>query len=194
MKKIASPFILALLFCTPANAQPTENKFDLVEAYRSEEGVEPSVIFTDGFESGDLSRYDINGDGQQDLPLIKEDPNGNLQSIRVIDTRTREVLWEVQDVQQTFYAFTDITMSLGLGFYGFADPFGSGQPHAIFTGGPDIRLYDPTDNSLGWALSVEIPSEFPVRLLAVTDFTNDGFDDLIIYLTETRQILVLTKP
>ena len=194
MKKTFFFLLLALLFCTPANAQPTENKYELVEAFRSEEGVQPSLIFSDGFESGNVSRYDINADGQQDLPLIREDENGNLQSIRVINTQTHEVYWEVQDVQQTFYAFTDITMSLGLGFYGFADPFGSNQPHAIFTGGPDIRLYDPTDNSLGWALSVEIPSEFPVRLLAVTDFTNDGFDDLIIYLTETRQILVLTKP
>jgi len=193
MKKPFSLFLLALLFCTPANAQPTENKYELVEAFRSEEGVQPSAIFTDGFESGDVLRYDIDGDGQQDLSLIREDENGNLQSIRVINTQTHEVIWEVQDVQQTFYAFTDITMSVGLGFYGFADPFDSGQPHAIFIGGSDIRLYDPTDNSLGWALSVFIPARFPV-LLAITDFTGDDIDDLVVFLPETRQILVLTKP
>ena len=64
MKKPFCLFLLALLFCTPANAQPTENKYELVEAFRSQEGVQPSFIFSDGFESGDVLRYDIDGDGQ----------------------------------------------------------------------------------------------------------------------------------
>ena len=49
--------------------------------FLSDPGTRPSQIFTDGFESGNLSRWDFNGDNISDLVLTREDMQGNLERV-----------------------------------------------------------------------------------------------------------------
>lgn len=50
------------------------------------------------------------------------------------------------------------------------------------------------DERLEWTYSVQVPEEFPVLLRAVTDLTDDGFPDLVIFLPEPRQVQVWGIP
>ncbi len=184
MKKIASTFILALLFCTQANAQFGLDTLRVL--YASEPGVRPARIFSDGFESGNTSLLDFNGDGKPDLILTSEDDDGNLKDILVIDLALRpDTLWEVRGVQQTL-GFQDITETVGVGFFGFADPDGDGEREAIFANGEDVVLINPSDNSLSFQ-TVGV-------LVGVTDLTDDGYEELIIFLPQIKQLLVWSKP
>ncbi len=59
--------LLALLFCTPANAQT--NPDSLRRWYVSPEGVRPA-IFADGFESGNTSAlFDFSDDVTSDIVM-----------------------------------------------------------------------------------------------------------------------------
>ena len=78
------------------------------------------------------------------------------------------------------------------GVFGFANVVGDDAPEAIFTSGEDVLLIDPSDNSLAWALSVSIPSQFPVLLLAAIDFTGDDKKELLILRLHTNQLMVWT--
>ncbi len=192
MKKTLFTFLFALLFYAQANAQSN----DLALLYKSEEDFQPAqLVCNDGspglcFESGDVRMFDFDGDGTPDLILEREDEQGNLQDILVIDAQTQVVLWKVLDVPQTL-GYIDT----GLIRYGFANVVGGDEPEAIFTSDHDVRLYDPSDNTLVWSVTADDDWEFPdpsikVRLLAAIDFTGDDKKELLIFLPDTKELQV----
>ena len=195
MKKTFFFLLLALFFCTQANAQANPDSvgqpFRLI--YQSEPGTRPASIFADGFESGDLSRFDLNGDGKPDMVLIREDDDGNLKSLLVIDLSSsfaRDTLTFIQDVPQTL----GLAEKDGMKFFGFADVDGDDTNEIVFANGRDVWLVDPSDHSLEWVYSVQVPAEFPVLLRAVIDITDDSFPDIILFLPQTKQVEVWSKP
>lgn len=195
MKKTFFFLLLALFFCTQANAQANPDSvgqpFKLI--YQSEPGTRPASIFADGFESGDLSRFDLNGDGKPDMVLIREDDDGNLKSLLVIDLSSsfaRDTLTFIQDVPQTL----GLAEKDGMKFFGFADVDGDDTNEIVFANGRDVWLVDPSDHSLEWVYSVQVPAEFPVLLRAVIDITDDSFPDIILFLPQTKQVEVWSKP
>ncbi len=167
---------LALLFCTPANAQ-----LNFGTIYVSRPGTRPAGIFSDGFESGATSFSDFDGDGMPELILTSEDNNGILKDIRVVDVASGTTLWEVQEVHGG--AFEDITHSVGLGFIGFTNTMGSGVRHALFASEENevVVLINPSDNS------VSFRTVAPSILQGVTDLTRDGYDELLIFRSDTQQ-------
>ena len=175
MKKTATLLLLALLFCTPANAQ-----VNFGTIYVSKPGARPAGIFTDGFESGDISFSDFDGDGMAELILTSEDNDGILKDIRVVDLASGTTLWEVLDVHG---AFEDITRSLGLGFIGFTNTLGNGVRHAIFASEENevVVLINPSDNSVSFRTLA------PSILQGVTEMTRDGYDELLIFRPDTQQ-------
>ena len=92
MKKLATLFLLALLFCTQANAQPGR-KDSLVVLYESQPGVR-SLGFR-GEWSLELHRFDANGDGVNDFITVEEDEQGAPVAIVAFDVTTREPIARV---------------------------------------------------------------------------------------------------
>ena len=180
MKKIASTFLLALLFCIPANAQ-IALRDSLVLLFETEPGTRsPSLssFFTD-FDNG----FDANGDGKPELILIRADSiTGGVVALRVVDLTSNTTLWEVQD----------INMELGLDplqvwkQLGFADPHGDGSKDAIFQSQDDLALIRVSDKSLSF---------YHIRGQAkgVVDVTGDGIEELILFLPDKRQVQVWGK-
>ena len=177
--------ILTLFLGGTVHAQ--ENQLQLI--YETPEDVPVAGILTAtmyGNTFDDLD--DANGDGVPDLIMTTEDDNGDLQDLLVVQVNVAGldiVIYEVQDVPQTLGL-----KGPELGFIGFANVFGGDVRHAIFVGNLGVSLIDLRDNSLAWAQSIIIPSEFPVLLLAVTDQTGDGFEELIFFLSDTKQVEV----
>ncbi len=192
MKKIASTFLLALLFCIPANAQNAARD-SLVLLFETEPGTRPSSLFSNGFESGDVSLLDFNGDDKPELILIKADSiTGGVVALRVVDITSNTTLWEVRD----------INMELGLDplqvwkQLGFADPDADGEPEAIFVSEQDAVLINPGDNSLEWSCGnalIQMGADPNCVLVGVTDMTDDGYPELFLFLPETRQVQVWGK-
>ena len=179
MKKTFFFLLLALLFCTPANAQ-----FTLTRTYLSPEGTRPG-IFSDGFESGSTSAlFDFSGDKRTDIIMTTENSDGNLLGILVVDALTKEVIWNVPDVGQIL----GLAERDGMKLYGCADFDGDGSCEAIFANDKNVWLFDPRDNSLKWIYSVFIPDDFPVLLRAVDDFDGDNRPDLFIVLPKPKQV------
>ena len=94
MKKTLLLLCLALC-CGTATAQIIDS---LPPLYFSDPGVRPMQIFT-GFGNDEGNRFDANGDDRPDLVLQREDSQGNLQGLLVIDSAFNDTLWRVQDVQ-----------------------------------------------------------------------------------------------
>ena len=185
MKKTAFIFLLVLLFCTPANAQGIDTV--LVKIFESEPGTRLSAIFTDGFESGDTSLLDADGNGTPDLILMREDNDGILQDLRVVDLVSGTTLWQVQDVPQTL----GVIDSLNIAFYGFANVVGGVEPEAIFPSEQDVLLINLSDNSPAWSYASAVrDTSTAISLVGVADLTGDDFPELILYLPETQQVQV----
>ncbi len=126
-------------------------------------------------------RFDANGDGTRDLILRRNDGQNRLQDIRALDGETQEVLLEIRDVPGT------LSLSgMDVFLVGFSDVFGDGRPQALFSSDTEVVAVNPGDNST----SFRTLAPGPIVLLNVTDLTGDGIDDLIISLTETRQVQV----
>lgn len=161
---------------------------NLTLLFESEPGMRPASYEVDHpiFSVEEAKRFDANGDGRPDLVLQREDAQGNLQDLRVLDGRTRALLWEVQDVQTT----------LGFNFdpelWGFADPLGTGTPYAIFHSDHEVKGSALEDNGDEFQLRLQGPSS--LRLIAAIDLTSDGWEELIIFLPDTEQIQVWGKP
>lgn len=177
---------LTLLLCAPAYAQGNDSLFVL---FLSQPGMLPARVQGGTFGSqGDLARAsrDANGDGTPDLILQRDDAQGNLQALRVLDGRTRAVLWEVPDVAALVVPFVDSATHTR--FYHYADPSASGTAHALFIArdesGADVGvvLIDPRDNSLAFRTLAP--------LIGATDLTGDGFEELITFLPDTEQVQV----
>ena len=188
MKKTLFTFLFALLFYAQANAQSN----DLALLYQSPEGTRPAAGLqsAQGGMSGFSDRLDFDGDGIPDLIMTREDEQGNLQHILVINAQTQQVLWEVRDVQRTL-GFVDPDMG---DIFTFDDVVGDDAPEAIFTSEHDVRLYDPSNNTLVWSVTADDDWTFPegikVRLLAAIDFTGDDKKELLIFLPDTKELQV----
>ena len=177
-KKIAFLFLLALL-CGTAQAQGSES---LSLIFQSEPGERPlsmpGIIHAEFVARLD----DAYGDGTPDLILTTKDDDGNLQGLRVVDVASGTTLWQVQDVPQTLGILTVPIMG------GFADIDADGKPEALFAGDQGVVLINPSNNSLVWHFGEHY------ALLGVTDMTGDGYPELILFLRETRQVQVWSKP
>ncbi len=186
MKKTLFTFLFALLFYAQANAQSN----GLALLYKSPEDTRPAAGLesAQGGMSGFSDRLDFNGDGTPDLILQRDDDQGNLQDLRVIDGQTQQVLWEVLNVKLTL-GFVD-----DFGVFGFANVVGGEQPEVIFTSAEDVLLINPSDNTLVSSITAEDDWEAPlaikVRLLAAIDFTGDDKKELLIFLPDTKELQV----
>lgn len=193
MKKLATLFLLALFFSTPANAQFHVQRIDtLLRVFVSEPGTRPAFLdnvssfFTD-FDH----RFDATGDGEPELVLTNEDTEGNLLDLIVLDIKKSGVdtTIKILDVPQTL----GLAEPDGMEFFGFADVDGDETNEVVFANGRDVWLVNPNDHSTEWAYSVQIPSEFPVHLHGITDFTDDRFPDLVLFLPQQKQVEVWSK-
>lgn len=171
--------LLLATFCGTAYAQSSDS---LVVLWFSDPGVRPGQIFADGSESGDVSRFDANGDNRTDLILRREDSQGMLQGLLVISGATLDTLWRVQDVQG------ELGITLNMDLWGFADANADGMPEAIFYDETEVRAYDLNPNDLAW--KVEEGELF--RFLGAADLTGDGFEEIILYLKVSKVVKVTT--
>ena len=193
MKKTLFTCLFALLFCAQANAQSN----NLTLLYESPEGTRPAQLVCSGcvgasdLAFGAVTRSDADGNGTPDLILHREDEQGHLMGILVIDAQTQQVIWDVPDVHETL-GMSDI---YPVSFFGFADPFGSGVPHALFHNEQDLRFFSPNNTELivKWSWR-ETQSGGSVHLISVGDVTGDDIGDIILFLSDTRQVQVWSKP
>ena len=178
MKKPVLLF-LTLLLCAPAYAQ--EPSLDLL--YESAPGTRPSAIFSDGFESGNLSRLDFNGDSTPDLIMTREDALGNLDGLLVINAASLDTLWRVQDVGTTL----GLAERDGMKLLGFADADGDNTREAFFADNEIVVIVNPGDNSQERIIDNQAGK---IRVIGLEDLTDDGFEDIIIALLDARQVQV----
>ena len=182
MKKTLLLFLTLLLSGT-AMAQSNDS---LVVFFLTEPGVRPAAIFSDGFESGNLSRLDFNGDGTTDLTVTREDSQGNITGILVLGRTGQDASLD------TLWRFTDIPPDLGsMRLYGYGDADADGTREAVFFSPNNVVLIDPRSNTLNWALQPE-QNTTPIRLLGMGDVTRDNAVELFIALVGTRQVQVWT--
>ena len=176
--------ILLLLFTLlplagPAHAQIRDS---LIIVFLSEPGVRPAGLLSERFTSGDARSWDAHGDGTVDLILQRDDDQGHLKDLRVLDGRTQEVIWEVQDVAAT------LGITSNMDFWGFVDPIVTAPPHALFLTDADAFLVDPRDTSIAWSWGATGSSS--LRFLGAPDVTGDGLPNLVFYLADTKQVQV----
>lgn len=171
-------FVLLLLVPLAGSVQAQKND-SLIVLFLTDPGVRPAKIFTDGFESGDVTRWDANGDDRVDLILQRDDDEGNLLDLRVMDTLTSEVLWEVNDVASTL----GFNIGMPPTLWGFADPSGTGNPVAVFYNEVEVRGYTLA-NELAW----KIDEGQALSLLGAIDLTDDGAEEILVYYPDTKQV------
>lgn len=181
-------FFALFLLCGGALAQP------LTLLFESQAGLRPAVqIGTSDFQNAE-SLLDANGDGRMDLILMIPDDQGNLEGIRVLDGRTREILWEIHDLPQVLGVTDPMPMeTLSLNF---ADPDGDGNREAVieYQDGTDLFLIDGTSNTLQWSWGETNDSAHEMRYLGAIDLTGDHYEELLLYIPETKQIQIWSKP
>lgn len=186
MKKCATLILLTLLFGVEASAQTDALTVDLL--YQSEPGTRPTLGLqsAQGGMSGFSALLDADGDDVPDLLMTSDDSDGNLLGILVVNAASLDTLWRVVDIGATL----GLAERDGMKIFGFADADGDGKREAVFANGRDVWLVDPDENSVDWSYSVQVPEEFPVLLRTITDITDDGFPDLVIFLPQARQVQV----
>jgi hypothetical protein len=189
VKKLATLLLLVLL-CGSAYAQDG----NLVLLFASEPGTRVAGLQSaqGGMSGFSPSLFDFDGDERLDLVLTSDDSEGNLLGVLVIDAATLDTLWRVVDIGATL----GLAERDGMKLYGFADADADadGTREAVFANDRDVWLVDPGDNTLEWVYSVQVPEEFPVLLRAVSDLTDDGFPDLVLFLPAPRQVQVWGSP
>ena len=175
--------LLALLLVAagPAGAQTLDILFE------SEPGVRPAQVFTDGFESGDITRlFDADGDGQAELLLTQDDAQGRLDKLRAVAVGTGDVLAEIQNVQSLLAGGGAVL------FRGFADPDGDDAQEAVFVNQSEIALVELDDGAVGWSSTDALGTPPELRLLGLLDMTNDGFPEILVALPEARQVVIFS--
>lgn len=190
MKKLAALFLLTLFFYTPAHAQCCVRD-SLFVSFTSEPGTRPSSIFSDGFATGDAARLDATGNGKPDLIMEKEDNEGKLQGLIVIDggslSTVPDTILFMPDVQG---AILD-SATVFLRFAGFCDCDADGTREVVFITKNEVVLVDPRDpGSINWRSSFQIGLPPELRLVAITDMTDDGFEEIVATLPEARTVLI----
>ncbi len=172
---------LTLLLCAPAQAQSNDS---LVVLFLSAPGTRLPVGLVLG--DGNAARWDASGDGQPDLILTREDDAGDLRDILIVNPASLDTLWRVQDVPTTL----GFNTGKGLELWGFVDVNGDDQREAIFTTDTEVRAYNPDSNELAYMLGLNQSARF----LGAVDLTGDGYEELVVYLSDTRQVQVWTDP
>lgn len=75
----------------------------------------------------------------------------------------------------------------------FADADADGAREAVFVNNEEVGLIDPRDpGAVNWRSSFNIGFPPAFRLLGISDMTNDGFEEFIAALPETRQVIVFS--
>ena len=124
---------------------------------------------------------DANGDGVADLIMRTLDNQGNLQDLLVVTVS--------EAGPQEYWRIDSVPVTLGLGedveFIGFTDALGGPVRQGIFVGNLSY-LVDPRDNAVSWADDNGVPAVMEGTL----DLTEDGFDDLVFFLPDTKQVRV----
>ena len=190
MKKTLLLLLPVLFFCNPAHAQCCVRD-SLFVSFTSEPGTRPSSIFSDGFASGDVARLDATGDNKPELVLEKEDNDGKLQGLIVIDggslSTVPDTILFMPDVQG---AILD-SATVFLRFTGFCDCDADGTREVVFITKNEVVLVDPRDpGSINWRSSFQIGLPSELRLVAITDMTDDGFEEIVVALPEARTVII----
>lgn len=178
MKKTTLTLLLSVLFCMQTNAQGIEfHHGTFSKIFESEPGAgwsSAQSFFTD-FDN----RFDANGDGAPDLILTREDSDGNLQAMRVVDAASGTM---IIDWQNLVFMLGEKD---GMKFFGFVDPDGDGIPDALFNTealASRVWLINTSDDSLSFHTGG--------TLLGVMDLTGDSYVEILILLEETQQMQV----
>ncbi len=169
MKKTLFTFLFALLFYAQANAQLNDR---LVVLFESPPGVLPARIFTDGFESGDIIRWDANSDGVRDLISVEVDDQDNPVGINAIDVQT-----------QTLISHVHVPEEFPVLFRGFGT-FVPGDFPVVNFGNEGVVLVDQTTDEIVFRLD---PTH---RLVRFTDMNDDGLTNLVIHNTQAQTVQI----
>lgn len=130
-----------------------------------------------GFESvslESLSDFDLNGDGNTDIVLLRENETGQSTGIRIINGKNRNqalslVLPEDEDISR--------------GFRGFFDVDGDGMKEAYFGNQTTIDR----DGNLS-----KLPEDF--EIFGFLDIDGDNVDDILGYNTAKNVVTILGAP
>lgn len=194
-------FVLLLaLLALPAQAQrayepalPTFERLDDVYQqdtyphndslyYFSAPGQRLARVFSDGFESGDISAFDFDGNGTSEIVMIHEDDQGNPDRFVVYDVAQRAELFTL-DLTLPDYA----PIRTGqMRFEGFHDYLSDGSKDVTF-GGEGVILVDPEDTS--HPIFIDLGE---CRFMGVGDFNGDDKQDLVLRNVTLRRIEIRT--
>ena len=146
--------------------------------YESPDNTRPAG-FTEYIDVSGLT--DANGDGVADLIMRTLDNQGNLQDLLVVTVSEAGPLeyWRIDNVPATLGLGEDVE------FIGFTDALGGPVRQGVFVGNLSY-LIDPRDNAVSWADDNGVPAVME----GVLDLTEDGFDDLVFFLPDTKQVRV----
>ena len=166
--------ILTLLLGGTVHAQGNQ----LQPVYESPENTRLAG-FTEYIDVSGLT--DANGDGVADLIMRTLDNQGNLQDLLVVTVSEAGPLeyWRIDNVPATLGLGEDVA------FIGFTDALGGPVRQGIFVGNLSY-LIDPRDNAVSWADDNDVPAVME----GAFDLTEDGFDDLVFFLPNTKQVRV----
>lgn len=190
--------ILILLAVCGGAAQAQDYELQLI----FEATGRPAQIFTDGFESGDISVFNdtIMVVEPAGLLLTREDnDDGRLTGIQTVVPGTREVTWRMtaEDIDAlgfnggVFVAGSNAqggggVFNDGAVFVGLVNLFGDGTRDPVFFGDGRLLVVDGKDTP---AFTVEIDGVEAGAVRAV-DVTGDGTQELIVYLPEEKVVQI----
>lgn len=174
---------LAMLVGT---AQAQEPLLEVV--YTSPAGMQPPRFFDIDYADGVIpswpGRGDADGDGREDLVMIRRNAQGHIDGVRVLDFNTGDELWRTEADTEDEFA--------GLEFVGFVKLFDDGSVrHALFTGETSSRLMKLENVTMDqiWETDVDW-----YQLVAVRDLTGNRLHNLVFYRPETKQVEVWGAP
>ena len=166
-----------LLFGATVEAQ--EPTFQVV--YQSPPGMQPARFHNGHARGGGLR--DANGDGKEDLVMMRQNAQGYIDGLLVLDFGTREEIWRMEVETEDEFA--------GQEFIGFIRvPTSSVEVHtyAIFAGAGTVQLRRISD---GPSNTMMLVGDGRARtFVAAADFDRDGITDIATYLPDTAQVEV----
>lgn len=177
MKNLLLLFVFAPLIAPTTQAQVTDSLLNVW--WTSPAGFRPAGIFTDGFETGDDSAFDLNDNGSRDIPVLGYDEMGNPKKIIIYDMLLLDsAVVELDLSAPEMASVANGTTSL----QGFYDLDGDQVKEIVF-GGMGVVMSGGTTMVLGPAY----------RYLGVWDVNDDGVFDLVTRNVQTRQIVVYSS-
>ena len=152
--------------------------------YASPQGQRPASLFDDFFAADQVSRFDANGDGTNELVMIRDDAQGNPARFIAYDAFERDSILVI-DLTLPDYA---PIRNKRLQFQGFYDVLGEGIKAAFF--GSDeggVIVVDQEDPS---ELAYEFDATF--RYYGINDFNGDEKMDILVGNTQERRVEIRT--